>query len=128
MGHHPYLSNGKHGNAGNYERLKFPYFVSGSNVKAVLKNFVCGKADFYFAGHEHLLQVFDGNVAGCDTQLVVSGTAASSTKLYKRNVTEFESTALGFFHVTVGESAVRIRAVDQTTKILFEKNYLKKHD
>lgn len=126
LGHHPYLSNGKHGNAGNYERLRFPYFVSGSNVKAFLKHHVCGKADFYFAGHEHLLQVFDGNVAGCDTQLVVSGTAASATKLYKRNKADFESTALGFFHVMIGEESIRLRAIDDAQKVLFEKNYLKR--
>lgn len=125
MGHHPYLSNGKHGNAGNYERVPFPYFVSGSNVKAFIKRHVCGKAHFYFAGHEHLLQVFDGNIAGCNTQLVVSGTGASSSKLFKRNQSEFESTALGFFHVSMGTESLRLRAIDQDSQVLFEKNYIR---
>jgi tartrate-resistant acid phosphatase type 5 len=125
LGHHPYLSNGKHGNAGHYERLRFPFFVSGTNVKSVLKDHVCGKADFYLSGHDHSLQVFDGNIAGCDTQLIVSGSAASATKLYERNVADFETIALGFFHISIKKSSVRLRSVDQSANILFEKTYLK---
>lgn len=125
MGHHPYLSNGQHGNAGNYERLPFPYMVSGTNVKAFMKAYVCGKAHFYFAGHEHLLQVFDGNIAGCNTQLVVSGTGASSTKLFKRNASLFETTQLGFFHVSIKSDSVRLRAINKDSEILFEKTYNK---
>jgi tartrate-resistant acid phosphatase type 5 len=125
LGHHPFLSNGKHGNAGNYERLPLPYFVSGSNVRRFMQNHVCGKAHFYFSGHDHSLQVFDGNIKGCDTQLIVSGSGASSTKLYKRNQAEFESTSLGFFHLSVLSDVLRMRAIDKDGVVLFEKNYLK---
>lgn len=125
MGHHPLLSNGQHGNAGNYERLRFPYMVSGSNVRAFMKAYVCGKAHFYFAGHEHSLQVFDGNIAGCNTQLVVSGTGASSTKLFKRNTSLFESTELGFFHVALKSDSVRLRAINKDNGVMFEKTYKK---
>lgn len=125
LGHHPFLSNGKHGNAGNYERLPVPFFVSGSNVKKFITNHVCGKAHFYLSGHDHSLQVFDGNIKGCNTQLIVSGSGASSTKLFKRNKADFESVALGFFHLLVKSDSVRIRAVDSASNILFEKNYLR---
>ena len=125
LGHHPYLSNGKHGNAGRYERLPAPYFVSGTFVRWFLDRYVCGKADFYLAGHDHSLQVFDGNVEGCNTQLVVSGTGASATKLYKRNKYEFQSLDLGFFHLQVGEESVGLRAYNHENTLLFEKNYIK---
>jgi hypothetical protein len=125
MGHHPYLSNGKHGNAGRYERLRFPYFVSGTNVKKFIDRYVCGKAHFYFSGHEHSLQVIDGNIRGCNTQMVVSGTGASSTKLFKRNKADFESTALGYFHFFMTPDTLRLRAVDSNAQVMFEKNYLK---
>lgn len=125
MGHHPYLSNGKHGNAGNYERLPFPFFVSGSNVKKFIQRHICGKAHFYFAGHEHSLQVFDGNIKGCNTQLIVSGTGASASKLMKRNRADFESTELGYFHLGVSAETMRVRAIGQNSQVLFEKNYLR---
>lgn len=125
MGHHPFLSNGKHGNAGKYDGLSAPYFASGSFVKSFLKKNVCGKAQFYFSGHDHSLQVIDGNIAGCDTQLVVSGSGASGSKLYKKNATQFETNALGYFHVTIRPDSMRLRAVNSKAEVLFEKNYLK---
>jgi tartrate-resistant acid phosphatase type 5 len=123
LGHHPFLSNGKHGNAGNYERLPGPYFVSGSNVRRFIKNNVCGKAHFYLSGHDHSLQVFDGNIKNCDTQLIVSGSGASSTKLYQRNKADFETTALGFFHLGIRSDSLRVRAIDQEGNQMFEKNH-----
>lgn len=125
MGHHPYLSNGKHGNAGNYERLPVPYFISGSNVKKFVERHVCGKAHFYFSGHEHSLQVIDGNIKGCNTQMIVSGTGASATKLFKRNRVDYESLELGYFHLGVTKDAMRVRAVGVNAQVMFEKNYLR---
>jgi tartrate-resistant acid phosphatase type 5 len=125
VGHHPYLSNGKHGNAGNYERLKVPYFASGSNVQKFLERFVCGKAQFYLSGHDHNLQVFDGKQASCDTHLVISGSAASYTPLMKRNVALYEASALGFFHLSVTRDSVHVKAIDQKLVVQFEKTYTK---
>ena len=125
MGHHPYLSNGKHGNAGNYERLRTPYFISGTNVQKFIERHVCDKAHFYFAGHEHSLQVIDGNVKGCNTQLIVSGTGASATKLFKRNRVDFESLELGYFHLGLTADTLRVRAIGQNSKVMFEKNYIR---
>ena len=126
IGHHPYLSNGKHGNAGNYERLPGPYFVSGSAVKRFLDKNVCGKAQLYLSGHDHSLQVFDGNIKGCDTQLIVSGTGASATKLYKRNKADFESLELGFFSLDFEKDEVKVKAINDKEEVLFEKNYQRK--
>ena len=125
LGHHPYLSNGKHGNAGRYERLAVPYFVSGSNVKRFLDQNVCGKAHFYLSGHDHNLQLIDGNVRGCNTQLILSGSAASTTKLYKRNPVHFESSQLGYFHLAISPEIVSVKAVDQNASVMFTKSFLK---
>ena len=126
MGHHPFLSNGKHGNAGFYERLLVPFFVSGSNVKKFIEANVCGKADFYLAGHEHSLQVINGNIKKCNTQLVVSGTAASSTKLFKRNKSDFESTQLGFFSLKASDNKLVLKALNEKLETMFEKSYKKR--
>lgn len=123
IGHHPYLSNGKHGNAGNYERLPFPYFVSGKYVKKFIERYICGKADFYLSGHEHSLQVIDGNIANCDTQLIVSGSGASASKLFERNKVEFEKSIPGYFHLLMTRESVTVKAYDSSTELLFEKIY-----
>ena len=47
--HHPYLSNGSHGNAGNYDGI--PGFIApvlaGSRYKSFLEETLCDKADFF---------------------------------------------------------------------------------
>ncbi|HXH73638.1 MAG TPA: metallophosphoesterase [Bacteriovoracaceae bacterium] len=125
VGHHPYRSNGPHGNAGRYERVPYPYFVSGKHIKRFVDLHVCGKAHFYLAGHDHSLQVIDGNNVGCNTQLIVSGSAASATKLSSRNKVKFESLQLGFFHLSIEPNKVRVRAFNQATEMLYEEYFTK---
>ncbi|MEX1664902.1 metallophosphoesterase [Zhongshania arctica] len=85
--HHPYLSNGSHGNAGNYDGI--PGFVApvlaGSRYKAFLEETVCDKADFFFAGHDHDLQWLMP-VASCGkTSFIVSGAASKTRSLENRD-------------------------------------------
>lgn len=122
MGHHPYLSNGKHGNAGRYEGIP----GLGFNIKNLLKDKVCGKAHFYIAGHEHLLQAFDGNVADCDTQLIVSGSAAKATEILRDTPSLFESESLGFFHLELAGRKATVKAVNEKNEVLYQKVHLKK--
>ncbi len=128
QGHHPFLSNGTHGNAGNYENYKHPYFLSGKYVKKFIQNYVCGKAHFYISGHDHSLQVIDGKIKNCDTIQIVSGSAAEVTKLYPRNQTKFEALELGFFHLTIEKNSLKIKAINTNQEILFEEDYLKIDD
>lgn len=125
VGHHPFLSNGPHGNAGRYERWPIPFFVSGKYVKRFLLNHVCGKADFYLGGHDHSLQVFDGKIAGCNSHLIVSGAAAESTKITNRNVAKYAGLEIGFFHLSVSDTEVRVRAINQNNQTLYEENITK---
>src|SRR5690606_29616871 len=53
IGHHPYYSIGRHGNAGNYEGLPWPPQAAGTTVKEVMDEALCGKADLYLCGHDH---------------------------------------------------------------------------
>jgi tartrate-resistant acid phosphatase type 5 len=120
FGHHPYLSNGKHGNAGKYDGLSFPSFASGRDVKKFFDENVCGKAHLYLSGHDHNLQMIKGHQAGCKTQLIVSGAGATTTQLYKRNSTQFESTSLGFVGLTIEEDGLRIKFISDENSVLHE--------
>ena len=57
--------------------------------------------------------------------MIVSGTGASATKLYKRNRVDFESLELGYFHLGVTPEAMRVRAIGVNAQVLFEKNYIR---
>jgi tartrate-resistant acid phosphatase type 5 len=80
IGHHPYLSNGAHGNAGNYEGWSFPSQVAGTHVKNVMDASLCGKVDLYLAGHDHNRQWPEGTCgAAKKTHFIVSGAGSKTT-------------------------------------------------
>lgn len=75
--HHPYVSNGSHGPAGDYDGLPAP--LNGIEAKKFIEAHIAGRANFLFSGHDHSQQVFE-NVSGLKgTRQVVSGAAAKST-------------------------------------------------
>src|SRR5690606_32253524 len=88
-GHHPYLSNGRHGNAGDYESIEVGGIeipnplpiLDGENVKDFLDDYACGEIDVYFAGHDHNRQWIDEPGALCGAELIVSGAGAKTTDL-----------------------------------------------
>lgn len=120
-GHHPLLSNGNHGNAGDYERTSFPAFVSGKHVKNFLLNHVCPNADVYLAGHDHSLQALPGSKAGCKSYLIVSGAGGSGYELSKRNVVDFEAPIPGYFHFNIGARELVMTAVNAAAEEVFSK-------
>lgn len=94
-GHHPFISNGQHGNAGEYEGIPFIPIVSGANVRDFMEDSVCGKVDLYISGHDHNRQWLEPT---CGTEFVVSGTAAKTTDLVGRDTpTLFETDVDGGF-------------------------------
>lgn len=124
-GHHPYLSNGKHGNAGNYERVGWPAFVSGADVKKFIDKNVCGKASLYISGHDHNLQLTDGKIAGCaKTQFAVSGAGASTESLASRNQTLFQSEQLGYLTVNINRSSLSLQFLDSKNQSLYKTELL----
>ncbi|GGR89952.1 metallophosphoesterase [Deinococcus sedimenti] len=73
LGHHPLFSNGKHGNAGAYDRFPFE-FQKGGAVRDLYGS-VCGAADLILSGHVHALEVFAPQPECPGTWTAVSGAA-----------------------------------------------------
>ena len=121
FGHHPYISNGKHGNAGKYEGISGLPIVSGKTVKEFMDDHVCGKVDIYISGHDHNLQWL-GEGEDCETEFLVSGAAAKTTDLEGRgNLTFFETDASeGFLWMEVSADKALGRFYDRDGKLLFE--------
>ncbi len=92
-GHHPYLSNGKHGNAGSYEGLDDGIFVSinGQSIKDFTEANLCGEVDFYLAGHDHSRQWLSDTCEG--TQFIVSGAGSKTSELLGSQPVQFEDVA-----------------------------------
>lgn len=111
LGHHPYRSNGPHGNAGNYEGLSWLPIVNGANVKQFFDETICGKVDLYLSGHDHSRQILPATPE-CDTTLVVSGAGAKVTDLPGTNPTDFQRATIGFTYVVVTEDRITIEMLD----------------
>ena len=93
FGHHPYISNGPHGNAGEYEGLDWIPIVNGEAVQDFVEDGICGQIDVYLCGHDHSLQWPEG---ACGTEFIVSGAGAKTTELEGDSATWFESDQPGF--------------------------------
>ena len=117
-GHHPYVSNGGHGNAGNYDRLPATLPASGTPIKAFIEEVVCGEADLYLAGHDHNLQDL---VSPCPTGMVVSGAGASTTRLVGSNPVHFQSDSSGFVLLTATAKELRLEFFDSEATKLHER-------
>lgn len=89
-GHHPYISNGDHGNTDG----DFGDFFDRN---------LCGKVDVYFAGHDHDLQWLQ---PVCGTEFIVSGAAASLRDVDGSNPTFYETSTLGFMWVEIVENTM----------------------
>jgi hypothetical protein len=126
FGHHPYISNGAHGNAGNYEGLPFPIpLISGEDVKDFMEDGVCGDIDVYFCGHDHNRQWLE---PACGTEFVVSGAAAKYTDLehHDDQPTLFEDDQEpGFLWVEIDGDTLTGRFYDADGNIDFERTIQK---
>ena len=103
--HHPYLSNGPHGNAGTYDELPFMPVANGASVKSFLDDRVCGLADLYVSGHDHSMQWLEDTCSRdgstLKTQLIVSGAGAKTTNLPGKQKVHYQSNDLGFVYVVI---------------------------
>jgi hypothetical protein len=95
LGHHTWLSNGPHGNAGSWD---------GGNGGSVFRDFfaaeVCGKVDLYLGGHDHSLQWPQSPCAG--TEVVVTGAGGKTSSVGSgANQVWYETSQLGFFYVEI---------------------------
>jgi tartrate-resistant acid phosphatase type 5 len=110
-GHHPYRSNGQHGNAGDYDAPELSGFTlpnplpiqNGAAMKSFFDDHVCGISQVYFAGHDHSRQWLNEPTALCGTELIVSGAGASTTGIQDRGNEAYyeDATKAGFLYVVV---------------------------
>ena len=116
FGHHPYRSNGRHGNAGSYEGWRAP-LVGGAPLKRLFDTRLCGHADLYLSGHDHTLQWLEW----CGVDLVVSGAGATHTPLVDRgNPSKFQTSQLGFAWIRLDKN-MTLAFYDDRGKLLFER-------
>jgi tartrate-resistant acid phosphatase type 5 len=125
FGHHPYISNGDHGNAGAYENLEgIPLpFVTGENVKEFMEEAVCGKVDVYICGHDHNIQWLEPK---CGTEFIVSGAGSKSEGLPGQNPAYFGMPETeGFIWVELKDSSFTGTFYDKTGAELYSKTIMK---
>ncbi len=125
FGHHPYISNGDHGNAGAYENLEnIPLpFVTGKNVKEFMEAAVCGQIDIYLSGHDHNLQWLEPK---CGTEFIVSGGGSKSEDLPGDNAAYFGLPETeGFFWGELKDNSFTGMFYDKTGKELYSKTIVK---
>jgi tartrate-resistant acid phosphatase type 5 len=115
VGHHPYKSNGPHGNAGDYDRVPIPP-ISGAGVKDFFESTVCDKVDLYLCGHDHSMQWLTERCGR--TTLAVSGAGAETTTLTARNPVAYATNELGFMYIVVREHTLTAEIISETGAVL----------
>lgn len=120
--HVPYLSNGKHGNAGNLDEGMRVLFTNpdadGLRYKAFLEECFAGKADILFTGHDHSLQWLKPVPSMGPAHVIVSGAGGKTDEFQdaNRNATFYQQqNELGFVWVslTTTRMLVEFYTVDQ---------------
>lgn len=135
LAHHPYISNGQHGNAGNFDVGSSPDAcnpvaipgapaVSGSatcrgaNYKSFLENTICNKVDVFFTGHDHEMYWLKPVAACGKTEFILSGNGSKSraSQDKARNPVFYQAdNVFGFYWVeingnTMTSAAYRVNA------------------
>lgn len=134
-GHHPYLSNGTHGNAGNYDApelagIPIPNplpIQNGNDLKSWFDSNACGIGQVYFAGHDHSRQWIEEPSALCNTQLIVSGAGSATTELKNRgnNALFQDATKAGFMYVDIDGDTFTGEFYDSTGALDFSHSFTK---
>jgi len=98
--HHPYMSNGRHGNAGLYD------YVPGHGLpyRDFIKNNICDRFDVMIAGHDHDLQWLRPVQTCGKTFHMVSGAAGKTREFSNpdRNKAYWQADeTLGFFYIEI---------------------------
>jgi tartrate-resistant acid phosphatase type 5 len=112
LGHRPYISNGNNGNAGR-------------RLSDFMENHICPRADFYFSGHDHNLQLM-GPTKNCKSNLVVSG--GGGYELYDlpgNNPSIFQKKTRGFVYVDIDGAKLHLEIINDIGDVEFSKDFLK---
>jgi hypothetical protein len=122
FGHHPYISNGRHGNAGEYEGYEWLPIANGETVKTFVEERICGNIDVYFAGHDHNRQWLEPS---CGTEFIVSGAAAKTTDLEGRGTPTFfeDDSDEGFLWVELRDDHFRGEFYNSSGTLDFSRDF-----
>lgn len=119
VGHHPYLSNGPHGNAGEYEGIS----GEGVEFEDFFDTYICDQYDVYFCGHDHSLQWMESPCT--DTQLIVSGGGSHPSGVFGTDPYYFEDATAGFMWVEIDGSTLTGVFYDDSGTELYRRSVTK---
>ena len=115
--HHPFISNGQHGNAGYYDNVPqlnpLTRRIAGEVYRDWFQQHVCGKVDLLLAGHDHDLQLLKSVPECGKTRFIISGAGAKSRpfKNPDRNAVYWQQDdTAGFFLLTLRGNRVLVQA------------------
>ena len=139
LGHHPYISNGAHGNAGTYEGLDedvlslaeaIPFLGSvldavgdvaiGKEVKEALEDILCNRVDLYMSGHDHTRQWFEPLASCPGVHFIVSGAGSKTKSLQGSNPAAYaDGETPGFLWVEIIGNQLRAEFIDVDGTVSF---------
>ena len=122
--HHPYISNGSHGNAGAYEGIEGIPVISGDTMKDFVEEGVCGEMDVFFAGHDHQLEWLEPT---CGTEFIVSGAGSKTRSMVDRGAPSlfvYDETP-GFLWVEIVDDVLIGVFYDQDGVALYEREVVR---
>jgi hypothetical protein len=137
FGHHPYRSDGPHGNAGSYEGIPGDLLFLGGKFREFVDDHICNDVDFYFSGHDHSRQwvrsvpdiptwpVFPPpTTTPCNTRFAVSGAGAKSSEIKDRdNDMAFTSLVEGYLFMEFTETDAYAQFCDMAGTCDWEERY-----
>jgi len=139
-GHHPYISNGSHGNAGNYEAIELDGVdvdldaipvpigqVNGEKIKKFFDETVCGTVDLSVSGHDHNRQWLDEPGALCGAEMIVNG-AGAKVKDFEPRGNEFhwqDADTEGFLYVHVEGNVMTGQFINKNGTVDYERTLTK---
>lgn len=128
--HHPYRSNGTHGNAGSYEsyevggiEIPIPFdTLNGQKVKEFFDELVCGTADITLSGHDHNRQWLNEPTALCGAELFVSGAGAKVKDFASTgNAMRWsDDTTPGFFYYEIVGKTMTVTAINKDGTVEYQ--------
>ena len=107
--HYPFISNGRHGNAGHYDGVP----GRGQLWEELVQSNLCDNVHLFLSGHDHTLQFLEANERCGRTLFVVSGAAGKreGLKNEERNPAYWQAeNTLGFFWVQLTDDTMTIEA------------------
>jgi predicted phosphodiesterase len=120
-GHHTYVSNGDHGNAGMYAYFDFD---PGLEIKQFFETNLCGQIDVVMTGHDHNRQWLDPSLCG-GTDVIVSGAGAKPRGLPGNNPVAWQSEELGFLYAVADRTTFTGQFIGADGSVDFERTLTK---